>query len=90
MIEPDHHPHAERTAEFLAAAFGPNAPQALTAVQMVLGNTQFMRVLEAFCFAHETTEDGNTSTMLLREGMRQVCLMVQSSRSLKPDDVKTE
>ena len=83
MIEPHNHPQADATAEFLTAAFGALAPQALGAVQAVLGNTQFMEVLEAYCFAHESTAHTDVNMMVMREGMRQVVLMVQSTRNLK-------
>lgn len=88
MIQPYHHPLADETAQWFAAAFGAETPHIVMEVQKVIGNTEFMRALEAYCFVHETTADDQPHIMMQREGMRRVVLMLHAARAINIDKLK--
>lgn len=85
MIAPDYHPHADDLAEFLLAAFGAQAPAVLNALQVLNGNADVMRFLEAFGFVHQCIDAPDQRTENKREGMRAMVLHIHAARSLDPN-----
>lgn len=88
MNRPDYHPMADATIEFLISAFGPEAGNALSALQIVGGNTAFMQTIEAFCHVHDAPLLNDPEPLERREGRRSVALMIMSARTISPQQLK--
>lgn len=88
MITPDNHPHADELTKMLCDHFDREAYAHLAALKTVLGNTSFMRVMEAFGFIHFSIAHERQDVKDRCEGMRHLVLLIQAARHVTDDDLK--